>query len=845
MPQPQPRSNDTDTGESMAANRLKLRAPAESYQTRKVVLAAALAGVELEASYGEAPAALAELVPHGKSLVLEVVSASASAPQQEPLRLARSNVALRFIAEAAPAAGLYGETLYEAGVADQWLDFCFNSLEVPAAVLRLPAQGGKGPEVGGSMCVNGWELIGVDSCWPSVQTGKLPTNPQKQVKPAVRQAAQAEVEAALGVLDGALQSQTFLAAQKITIADVAVFCAAQDLLLGPKPTVAAERFPGVWRWCLTLLHHPLVAKVAVPDAAAAIKALEAKLPQPAAGGSTKPWAAPAAGANGGGKKGEGKAAAKGKAGGGKAAAAGGAAAAAGAAAVVVAPMSAPPPAVTPDGPPTSLFSRGRTVIREILVMKGEKAVGETVTIKGWARTIREGNKGALLFVELNDGSTALSIQAILEQGKTAGFEEAKPSACGGAGAAMAVTGTLVKSPAKGQDVELHAASVTVLGKVYGGEKGEVGGKLYPLSKKAHSMEFLRSIAHLRSRTRVMGAVMRVRHAMAYATHKFFNDRGFRYVHTPLVTGADCEGAGEQFCVTTLLPEKGPPVLPKAADGSVDFTKDFFGRRTSLTVSGQLNVETYCSGLSDVYTFGPTFRAENSHTTRHLAEFWMIEPEIAFADLQTDMALAEDYLKYCVWYALTHNEDDLMLLEKVPGGEAGLRERLRNVLESPFQRITYTEAVAILERDLAAKKVKFEVKPEWGCDLGSEHERYITEQVYKKPVIVTNYPKDIKAFYMRLDDDGRTVSAMDILVPKIGEIIGGSQREERLDVLKRRCHEMGLEEEAVWWYLDLRKYGSMPHAGFGLGFERLILFITGLENIRDVIPFPRYPGHAEF
>jgi asparaginyl-tRNA synthetase len=646
----------------------------------------------------------------------------------------------------------------------------------------------------------------------------------RQVKPAVRQAAQAEVEAALRVLDGALQKQTFLAAQQVTVADVAVFCAVHDLLLGAKPAVPVERYPALWRWCLTLLHHPQFAK-AVPDAAAAIKSLEAKLPKPAAGGSTKPGAAPKAN-NGGGKKG-----AKAGAGAGKAAKA--AAAAAGAVAAAVAPLSAPPPAVVLDGPPTSLFSRGRTVIRDILVTKGGPGVGETVTVKGWARTIREGSKGALLFLELNDGSTALSIQAILEQGKTQGFDEAKPSACGGAGASVAVTGTLVKSPAKGQDVELHAASVVVLGKVYGGEDGEVGGKLYPLSKKAHSMEFLRSIAHLRSRTRVMGAVMRVRHAMAYATHKFFNDRGFRYVHTPLITGADSEGAGEQFCVTTLLPEKGPPVLPKAADGSVDYTKDFFGRRTSLTVSGQLNVETYCSGLSDVYTFGPTFRAENSHTTRHLAEFWMIEPEIAFADLATDMALAEDYLKYCVWYALTHNEDDLMLLEKVPGGEAGLRERLRNVLDSPFQRITYTEAIEILERDLKAKKVKFDVKPEWGCDLGSEHERYITEQVYQKPVIVTNYPKEIKAFYMRLDDDGRTVAAMDILVPKIGEIIGGSQREERLDVLTRRCHEMGLEDEAIWWYLDLRKYGSMPHAGFGLGFERLILFTTGIENIRDV------------
>ena len=479
------------------------------------------------------------------------------------------------------------------------------------------------------------------------------------------------------------------------------------------------------------------------------------------------------------------------------------------------------------------------------MIRGVDGIGEVVTVKGWIRTIREANKGALLFLELNDGSTALSLQVILEAGKTNGFDEARPIVCGGAGASFSVTGVLVKSPAKGQDVELHGDSVEVLGKVYGGENGEVGAKLYPLSKKAHSMEFLRTIAHLRSRTRVMGSVMRIRHAMAYATHKFFNDRGFRYVHTPLITGADCEGAGEQFCVTTLLPDKGPAKLPETPDGSIDFSKDFFGRRTSLTVSGQLNVETYASGLSDVYTFGPTFRAENSHTTRHLAEFWMIEPEIAFADLKMDMALAEDYLKYCVWYALTHNQDDLMLLEKIPAGESGLRDRLRNVLENPFQHITYTEAIELLERDMACGKVKFQITPEWGCDLGSEHERYITEKVFMKPVVVTNYPKDIKAFYMRLDPDGKTVSAMDILVPKIGEIIGGSQREERLDVLEQRCKEMGLEAHAVWWYMELRKYGSMPHAGFGLGFERLILFITGLDNIRDVIPFPRYPGHAEF
>jgi len=657
----------------MPASTFRLRAPGESYQTRKVALAAALAGVELTTSLQEDPAALAELVPHGKSLILEVQSASPS-----PLLLARSNVALRFLAENAPAAGLYGETLYEAGLVDQWLDFSFNSLEVPATVLRLPA----------------------------AAQGSVPV--------AVKETARREVLGAVGVLDKALGKTTFLAGNQVTLADVAVFCALHDLLVSGKeggpPAVGVDVFPGVWRWFLTLLHQPLFQKVAAPNAAATIKALEAKLPK--VGSSTT-------GSGNGAKSSSSSGASDKKKKGGAAAAAGGAGAAKAATSTSSSSSSttnggggsssstgaSKPPLVPKDGPASSLFQRGRTVIKEILVERGGgAAVGETVTIKGWARTIREGNKGALLFIELNDGSTAMSMQAVLEAEKTEGFEEATPAKCGGVGASFAITGTLVKSPAKGQEVELHATQVVVLGKVYGGENGEVGGKLYPLSKKAHSMEYLRTNAHLRARTRVTSSVMRVRHAMAYATHKFFNDRGFKYVHTPLITGADCEGAGEMFTVTTLLPEKGAPKLPTLPDGSIDFAKDFFGKRTSLTVSGQLNVETYACGLSDVYTFGPTFRAENSHTTRHLAEFWMIEPEIAFADLEMDMALAEDYLKYCVWYALTHNEDDLVLLEKVPGGEVGLRDRLRNVLENPFVRITYTEAVAILEKDLAAKKV---------------------------------------------------------------------------------------------------------------------------------------------
>jgi asparaginyl-tRNA synthetase len=336
--------------------------------------------------------------------------------------------------------------------------------------------------------------------------------------------------------------------------------------------------------------------------------------------------------------------------------------------------------------------------------------------------------------------------------------------------------------------------------------------------------------------------------MAFATHEFFNKKGFVYVHTPLITGADCEGAGEMFTVTTMLPDDGDlkklPLDPKT--GKIDYTKDFFGKKTAMTVSGQLNVETHACALSDVYTFGPTFRAENSHTSRHLAEFWMIEPEICFAELADDMALAEDYVRYCTAYALKHCGDDLAYFEnEYPAGEKGLRARLQNVVENDFARITYTEAVALLQSEIAAKKVVFEKYPNWGDDLGSEHERYICEKVYKKPTIVINYPKGIKAFYMKLNDDNATVAAMDILVPKIGELIGGSQREDRLEVLEQRSKESGVNPEDIWWYTDLRRYGTVPHAGFGLGFERLIMFVTGLENIRDVIPFPRTPGRADF
>jgi len=541
----------------------------------------------------------------------------------------------------------------------------------------------------------------------------------------------------------------------------------------------------------------------------------------------------------------------------------------------------PPPVVS------NLYRRHRVRIKEVMANEGAQYLNKTITVAGWARTTRNANKGQLLFVELNDGSSGESIQCVLDSEKTEGFDACKAS--GGTGASFQMVGTLIPSQGAGQAVELAVTTGKLLGAVYGGniEGTEVGGKLYPMSKKAHTLEHMREHAHLRARGRVHAAAMRIRHSMAYATHTFFHNHGFLYIHTPILTGADCEGAGEQFGVTTMLGSdhlatgvtvpiiEPPPVEDKsklskgeqkrrakkaAAEkakidptkpvhenvvGAVDYSQDFFGKRVNLTVSGQLNVETHACALSDVYTFGPTFRAENSHTGRHLAEFWMIEPEICFADLADDINLAEDYLKYCVKFALENCAADLEFFENSPHGEVGLRDRLKNVLDNPFKRLTYTDAIEVLQKAVKEDGVKFEEEPVWGMDLPSEHERYLCEKVYKKPVVLTDYPKDIKAFYMKLNDDEKTVAAADILVPKIGEIIGGSQREHRMDVLLRRCEEMDLDPRHVWWYLDLRRYGTVPHAGFGLGFERLILFVTGLQNIRDVIPFPRYPQNAEF
>ncbi|CAK8994631.1 unnamed protein product [Durusdinium trenchii] len=493
-------------------------------------------------------------------------------------------------------------------------------------------------------------------------------------------------------------------------------------------------------------------------------------------------------------------------------------------------------ASTPLIDPYSSSVRGRTEIKKILAAEdgGKGLIGQKISVCGWVKTVREAEKGKLCFVQLNDGSVPLDIQVVIHS-EAKGFDTLKGKV--GTGASMKCIGQIVESPGRGQAVEL---SVKDSGEVilFGG----VDAKDYPLSKKGHSHEFLRSIAHLRPRSNLIGCVARVRAALAQATHEFFRSNGFLYVHTPLITAADCEGAGEMFQVTTMMAEaeKDGKPLPMV-NGKFDYSKDFFQKPAFLTVSGQLSVENYCCSLSKVYTFGPTFRAENSHTSRHLAEFWMIEPELAFADIFDDMNIAEDYLKYCVSYAMTHNRADLDFFEdKI---EKGLIKRLENLLAEPFARLTYTEAIDILIKE--SPKAGFGVPVEWGMDLGSEHERYLAEKVYKKPVILYNYPKDIKAFYMRLNEDNRTVAAMDVLAPAIGEVIGGSQREERLDVLDRRITEMGLEPKDYWWYRDLRRFGSVPHSGFGLGFERLIMLTTGVENIRDVIPYPRYPGHAEF
>ena len=473
-------------------------------------------------------------------------------------------------------------------------------------------------------------------------------------------------------------------------------------------------------------------------------------------------------------------------------------------------------------------------IKEILQLKPEN---QKVVVKGWVRTKR--GQANILFINLNDGSTINNIQAVVEDHKIDAEILKKVST----GACLAITGKLVASAGSGQSVEVLAESIEIYGEA---------DETFPMQAKKHSLEFLREKAHLRFRTNTFGAIFRIRHALAFAVHKYYNDKGFFNLHTPIITASDAEGAGEMFRVSIFEPN----AAPKTDTGEIDYSQDFFGRQTSLTVSGQLEGELGALALSKIYTFGPTFRAENSNTTRHLAEFWMIEPEMAFYDLTDNMNLAEDFVKYVINYAMENCSDDLAFLEKrqmeeektKPQNERAdwsLMEKLKMVVENDFVRITYTEAIDILIKSKPAQKRQFQYEVAWGVDLQSEHERFLVEKHFKKPVILTHYPKEIKAFYMKQEDDGKTVRAMDVLFPGIGEIIGGSQREDNYEKLLARIEEVGIEPENIWWYLDTRKFGSAPHAGFGLGFERLVLFVTGMGNIRDVIPFPRTPKNAEF
>ncbi len=462
----------------------------------------------------------------------------------------------------------------------------------------------------------------------------------------------------------------------------------------------------------------------------------------------------------------------------------------------------------------------RTKIAQLFADK-ESLGGQTVTVSGWARTIRD-MKG-FGFVELNDGSCFKNLQIVLDANVLDNYKEIAGQ---NVGAALTVTGTLVLTPEAKQPMEVKAASVVVEG---------TSTPDYPLQKKRHSVEYLRTIQHLRPRTNLFSAAFRVRSVAAHAIHTFFQDRGFVYVHTPIITASDCEGAGEMFRVTTLDMEN----LPRTEDGKVDYSQDFFGKSANLTVSGQLNAENFAMAFGNVYTFGPTFRAEKSNTTRHAAEFWMIEPEMAFCDLKGDMDVAEAMIKFIINTVLEKCPDEINFFNSFV--DKGLKERLEHVASSDFGRVSYTEAVELLKQN----NDKFDYKVEWGCDLQTEHERYLTEQIFKRPVFVTDYPKEIKAFYMRLNDDGKTVAAADCLVPGIGEIIGGSQREERLDILEARIQELGMNPKDYWWYCDLRRYGGCKHAGYGLGFERMVMYLTGISNIRDVLPHPRTVGNADF
>lgn len=502
------------------------------------------------------------------------------------------------------------------------------------------------------------------------------------------------------------------------------------------------------------------------------------------------------------------------------------------------PSVVSPEAPQPPAAPQREVKRFQRRLRVADIKGGEDEgvgrIGTEVTVRGWVRTIRV--QKTFAFIEVNDGSSLAGLQVVMTP-DAEGYAQVEGGEVG-TGAAISVEGAVVASQGAKQKIEIKASKLVLV--------GAADGATYPLQKKRHTMEYLRTIAHLRPRTNTMGAVSRVRSALAFATHQFFRENGFTWVASPIITASDCEGAGEQFCVTTLIPASHldtatqVAALPTTKEGALDWSQDFFGKPAFLTVSGQLNAEIYATALSNVYTFGPTFRAENSNTSRHLAEFWMIEPELAFADLEDNMACATAFLKHVVRYVLENCQEDMQFFDKFV--EKDIVRRLQDVAGREFAHITYTDAVALLKKS----KKKFEFPVEWGVDLQSEHERHLTEDVFAgQPLIVTDYPKEIKAFYMRENEDGRTVAAMDVLVPRVGELMGGSQREERLSVLERKLDDNKLSRDAYWWYLDLRRYGSVPHAGFGLGFERLVQFCTGVDNIRDAIPFPRVPGSAEF
>eukprot|EP00742_Colponemidia_sp_Colp-10_P001824 GILJ01001950.1.p1 GENE.GILJ01001950.1~~GILJ01001950.1.p1 ORF type:complete len:765 (-),score=137.11 GILJ01001950.1:78-2129(-) len=680
-------------------------------------------------------------------------------------------------------ADIYGGTYYQKAQVDQWLDFIASEVDPVVSLVLRPLQGAAGKAVADSI--------------------------------------QQDLDKLLRVIDSHLQNETYLVGQGITLADISLAATLFHVYANVFDVNKLSEFMHVGRWFMTIVHESEFAAVlkgghgpGQMGAACPVSGKTAAAAGAAAHGdsmSVAPQVCPVSGKRGAGASAQAQSSEHVK---------------------VTQTMAGDVVTLALPNPKTSWG--GRTRVKAILgVNEGLDWVGQVITVNGWAKTTRA--QGAtLLFIQVNDGSCLSSLQVVLNAG-VPGFEEASKATTG---ASLSFKGVIVKSPAKGQSVEMHVSDPAAHSvKVF----GQCEAREYPMSKKGHTMEHLRENAHLRPRSNTISAVARVRNALAFATHNFFQARGFLYVHTPLITASDCEGAGELFQVTTVIPKdsKVDGILA-TKDGRVDYTKDFFGKQSFLTVSGQLSVENYCVALSDVYTFGPTFRAEDSHTSRHLAEFWMIEPEMAFAELPDDMICAESYLKFCIQYALDNCLEDLQFFEKQY--EQGLVARLRNVVDNEFARCSYTEAVELIRQ--SGKNFEYGL-PDWGTDLQSEHERYLAEEYYKKPVIVYNYPKDIKAFYMKLNPDGRTVAAMDILVPKIGEVIGGSQREDNLELLDRRIEEMHLEKASYWWYRDLRKYGSVPHAGFGLGFERLIMMVTGMENIRDVIPFPRWPGHADF